>query len=143
MPNLTDVLNGEDENTIHVNAKEVCLPLDGTGEMDEGSYVILNVGDTIPSGFKVIATNGNWLDKYIHSTGKQVSFGGNIKFEITENAGRLTNNVNGLWWENKQVLVSNPNVSGADAVTNIMSLTQNQYDSIGTPNATTLYLING
>lgn len=32
-------------------------------------------------------------------------------------------------------------VSGADAITNIMSLTQAEYDAIGTPNASTLYVI--
>ncbi len=32
-------------------------------------------------------------------------------------------------------------VTGADKVTNIMSLTQTEYDAIGTPNASTLYVI--
>ena len=32
-------------------------------------------------------------------------------------------------------------VTGADAVTNIMSLTQAEYDAIGTPNSSTLYFI--
>ena len=32
-------------------------------------------------------------------------------------------------------------VTGADAVTNMMSLTQAEYDAIGSPSATTLYLI--
>jgi hypothetical protein len=34
-------------------------------------------------------------------------------------------------------------ITGADAITNIISLTQAEYDAIGTPNATTLYVING
>lgn len=34
-------------------------------------------------------------------------------------------------------------VTGADAVTNIISLTQTEYDAIGTPNASTLYVITG
>ena len=32
-------------------------------------------------------------------------------------------------------------VTGADAVTNVMSLTQAEYDAIGAPNAATLYVI--
>ena len=32
-------------------------------------------------------------------------------------------------------------VTGADAITNIMSLTQSEYDAIGSPNASTLYII--
>lgn len=32
-------------------------------------------------------------------------------------------------------------VTGADSITNMMSLTQAEYDAIGTPNATTLYII--
>jgi hypothetical protein len=39
-------------------------------------------------------------------------------------------------------LVSNPaGITGADAVTNIVSLTQAEYDAIATPNAATLYVI--
>jgi hypothetical protein len=41
-------------------------------------------------------------------------------------------------------VVSDPTgVSGADAITNIMSLTQAEFDAIGTPNASTLYVITG
>ena len=32
-------------------------------------------------------------------------------------------------------------VTGADAVTNIISLTQAEYDAIGSPNASTFYII--
>ena len=32
-------------------------------------------------------------------------------------------------------------VTGADSITNMMSLTQAEYDAIGTPNASTLYII--
>ena len=39
---------------------------------------------------------------------------------------------------------SNPTgVTGADTVTNMMSLTQAEYDAIVTPNASTLYVITG
>lgn len=34
-------------------------------------------------------------------------------------------------------------VTGADQVINVMSLTQSEYDAIGTPNAATLYVIVG
>jgi hypothetical protein len=41
-------------------------------------------------------------------------------------------------------VVSDPTgVSGADAITNIMSLTQAEFDAIGSPNASTLYVITG
>lgn len=32
-------------------------------------------------------------------------------------------------------------ISGADAITNMVSLTQAEYDAIGSPNASTLYII--
>lgn len=39
-------------------------------------------------------------------------------------------------------LISDPSgVTGADQVTNIMSLTQAEYDAIGAPDASTLYVI--
>lgn len=34
-------------------------------------------------------------------------------------------------------------VTGADTVTNIMSLTQAEYDAIATPDASTIYIITG
>lgn len=41
-----------------------------------------------------------------------------------------------------QLLLSNTSgVTGADAVTNIMSLTQSEYNAIGSPNASTFYII--
>ena len=39
------------------------------------------------------------------------------------------------------VLSDPTGVTGADAVTNIISLTQSEYDAIGTPNAATIYII--
>jgi len=54
----------------------------------------------------------------------------------SDNISTLTNDSN--------YLPSNPTgVTGADIVTNIMSLTQAEYDAIVTPNASTLYVING
>jgi hypothetical protein len=32
-------------------------------------------------------------------------------------------------------------ITGADAITNVVSLTQAEYDAIGSPNAATLYVI--
>ena len=54
----------------------------------------------------------------------------------SDNISTLTNDSN--------YLPSNPTeVTGADIVTNIMSLTQADYDAIATPDASTLYVING
>jgi len=39
------------------------------------------------------------------------------------------------------VLSDPTGVTGADAVTNIISLTQSEYDAIVTPNAATIYII--
>jgi len=39
------------------------------------------------------------------------------------------------------VLSEPTGITGADAVTNIISLTQAEYDAIATPSATTLYVI--
>ena len=50
-------------------------------------------------------------------------------------------------WQNKSItstgiVKSDPSgVTGADQVTNIMSLTQAEYDAITTPDAQTLYII--
>lgn len=41
----------------------------------------------------------------------------------------------------KAVQSDNSGVAGADAITNIVSLTQGEYDAIGTPDSTTLYYI--
>jgi hypothetical protein len=39
------------------------------------------------------------------------------------------------------VISSTTGITGADAVTNIVSLTQAEYNAIGSPSATTLFLI--
>ena len=39
------------------------------------------------------------------------------------------------------VLSDPTGVTGADAVANILSMTQSEYDAIGTPNAATIYII--
>jgi hypothetical protein len=41
----------------------------------------------------------------------------------------------------KAVQSDNSGVAGADAITNIVSLTQGEYDAIGAPDSTTLYYI--
>lgn len=44
----------------------------------------------------------------------------------------------------RKLVTSDPSaVTGADQITNIMSLTQAEYDAIGTPDAATLYVISG
>jgi len=138
----------EDQETVEEIAKGVCLPLDGSAPMEADlsmpvlTYITYDVSNTEESGFKWIAPNGDWTTSAIHSTGYVMEFDGDILFEVYENAGRLSNRNTGLFWENERVLVSDPNVSGADAITNIMSLTQAEYNAI-TPDADTLYVING
>lgn len=46
-------------------------------------------------------------------------------------------------WVAPGVQSNTTDITGADAVTNIVSLTQAEYDAIGTPNAATLYIITG
>ena len=41
----------------------------------------------------------------------------------------------------KMVISDTTGIAGADAITNIVSLTQAEYDAIGTKNATTLYVV--
>jgi len=40
-----------------------------------------------------------------------------------------------------EVISDTTGVTGADAITNVMSLTQSEYDAIGSPDSTTLYVI--
>lgn len=49
---------------------------------------------------------------------------------------------NSQWTNDENYTPSDPTgVTGADQITNMMSLTQAEYDAIGTPNASTLYVI--
>jgi hypothetical protein len=58
-----------------------------------------------------------------------------------DNAAKLPA-VDGSQLTNLPAVVSDPTgITGADAVTNIISLTQAEYDAIATPSATTLYVI--
>jgi hypothetical protein len=41
----------------------------------------------------------------------------------------------------KMVVSDTTGITGADAITNIVSMTQAEYDAIGTPDAATLYVI--
>jgi hypothetical protein len=43
----------------------------------------------------------------------------------------------------KMVISDTTGITGADAITNIVSLTQAEYDAITTPDASTLYVIAG
>lgn len=71
-------------------------------------------------------------------TGAQIDAGITLANSATQpgdNVSTLTNDAT--------YVPSNPTgVTGADAITNIMSLTQAEYDAI-TPNASTLYVIVG
>jgi hypothetical protein len=62
---------------------------------------------------------------------------------LADSATQPSDNVSTLI-NDSNYLPSNPiGVTGADIVTNIMSLTQAEYDAIVTPSASTLYVING
>jgi hypothetical protein len=55
---------------------------------------------------------------------------------------RVNSGATGLEYFTSQAIVSNTTgITGADAVTNIVSLTQAEYNAIGSPNAATLFLI--
>jgi hypothetical protein len=55
---------------------------------------------------------------------------------------RVNSGATALEYFTSQAIVSNTTgITGADAVTNIVSLTQAEYNAIGSPNAATLYLI--
>ena len=73
-------------------------------------------------------------------------------FPVTGEVGRLylALNTSRIFYWNGSIyveispssIVSDPSgITGADAITNIMSLTQAEYHAIGFPNATTLYVI--
>ena len=146
MPNLTDVLNDilEDKPTVEEIAKGVCIPLVG-GTLPTNAYVNFTVSDTEQSGFTWTAPLGTWTSKATHSTGYTLGFdgaGSATKLGIWEDALGLILTNSALTWDGERVLVSNP-IASADAVTNIMSLTQTEYDAIGTPDDSTLYVING
>jgi len=147
MPNLTDVLEDEDKSTVEEIAKLVCLPIAGGTMVGSIGIPVLKWVDfagtqTETSGFRWTLPNGIWTSQAIHGTGFVFGFDSDIKFDILPDAGRLSNRNAGLYWENEKVLVSAP-IASADAVENIMSLTQTDYDLIGSPVATTLYVITG
>ena len=148
MPNLTDVLNdiNEDKPTVEELAKGVCIPLAG-GTLPTLAFINFTVSDTEQSGYTWTAPNGTWEAKATHGgTGYTFGFGpiGSPvnKLRIWETALGLVLTNSALTWDGERVLVSNP-IASADAVTNIMSLTQTEYDAIGTPDDSTLYVING
>lgn len=61
-----------------------------------------------------------------------------INDNATDAESRMTTNTTNIAGK----VSSDPTgVTGADAVTNIMSLTQSEYDAIGTPDASTFYII--
>ena len=148
MPNLTDVLNDEDQGTVEEIAKFVCLPLGG-GTMEEDftmpvtKYINYAVSDTEESGHKWVAPNGTWTMQVFHSTGYRLDFGTDVMFEIAENAKRFTSGVNGLTLDNHPILVSDDSgITGSPVeLKNIISLIQTEYNAIGTPSATTFYIV--
>ena len=146
MPNLTDVLNGEDESTIYENALEVCIANSGTTTLPTLTWLNFTVNDTEQGGYKWTTHTGDvWTSKVTHGAGYTLgSTGGGsaTKLSIWEDALGLELGNTYLTWDGDKVLVSNP-IAGASDVTNIMSLTQAQYNAIGTPDASTLYVING
>ena len=84
-----------------------------------GTAAAANTGDFAPASQGV--TNGNSHD-HNGGDGAQIAY----------------SSLSGL----PPVVLSDPtNITGADAVTNIVSLTQAEYDAIATPSATTLYVI--
>lgn len=141
MPNLTDVLETEDEVTVEEIAKAVCIPLIG-GTLPTNAWINFTVDDTDESGFRWTAPNGIWEAKASHGTGYTFTFDSAILFEIAENAKKLESDINGLHWDGGRLLPSDP-LASADAIVNIMTLTQAEYDAIGTPDEFTLYVING
>jgi len=75
------------------------------------------------------------FDPRVYATSEQGDLADSA-VQPSDNISTLTNDSN--------YLPSNPTgVTGADIVTNIMSLTQAEYDAIVTPDASTLYIING
>ncbi len=146
MPNLTAVLEGEDAPTVEELAKSVCIALDGTGAVPAGIFITYDVDNIDGGGFEWTAPNGTWINQVLSAAGGyQLSFDGDaipIKFEVTENAHRFTSNVNGLYLDNERVLVSDTSITaGSDAITNIVSLLQAEYNGIGTKGPTTLYIV--
>ena len=112
--------------TIRVNTGAAMARVGFTGAYGDlsgrpilGSAAAASTGDFAPASQGV--TNGN---SHNHS-GED---GAQIAYE----------SLSGL----PPVVLSDPtNITGADAVTNIVSLTQAEYDAIATPSATTLYVI--
>ena len=139
MPNLTDLLEAEDLETIRSIAWDIPTT----------RFVTYDVSDIAGSGFEWTADGGTWTNQVLLAAGGyQLAFdtgtGPSVKFEITENAHRFTSNVNGLFLDNEQVLVSDTSItSGSDAITNLVSLTDTEYAGIGTKGTTTLYIVTG
>lgn len=146
MPNLTDVLLSEleDKPTVENLAMGVCIALYGENRLMTNTWLQFDMSTTTTGGLEWLAPNGDWELFASHDTSSfSFKFNGAYKFQIEEDSGLLSNRSTGLYWNNDRVLVSNPNVTGSSAITNIMELTQAEYDGITTPDDSTMYVVNG
>jgi len=144
MPNLTDVLNTEDEQTVEELALQVCIGRDGSNVMDVGKSIGFQVTDLNPAGFEWTAPNGDWVDTVVHGTGRVLTFDGDTRFLIAENALPISATVNGFYMDGGRLVPSNPSgITGAGVITNTVYMTTVDYNAIVTKDPTTLYVLNG
>lgn len=83
---------------------------------------------------KITSISGDLVEMYFPTTGSGTLMLDSNNLSDLSNAGTARTNL--------KVPASDPTgVAGADAIVNIISLTQAEYDAIATPSATTLYII--
>ena len=79
----------------------------------------------------------------IYGSGVPASgLGSNGDYYFRSDAAGMYYKAGGAWYE-KMVKSETTGITGADPINNIVSLTQAEYDAIGTPDANTFYVING
>lgn len=150
MPNLTDALNNEDKPTIEALCTNICLRLDGGNSIDAPTagadqYIPFEVDDVYEAGFKWTDDLAQtWTNVVQRGVGYSIFYNTSQKLHITTDALQLELDSTGLGLDGHPIPKSDPSaVTGADSITNIMSLTQLEYDAIVTPDPSTLYVIVG
>ena len=134
--------------TDYATAAQGALADSATQPGDLGALALLNTVDTAQivdasvTIAKIDATGTASSSTYLRGDGAWASpaGGGGGDLLAANNLSDLDNAATAR--ANLSAVGSDPTgVTGADAITNIMSLTQSEYDAIGAPNASTLYII--